>query len=197
MSKSVKRKITVELPKPRDLTKNRLSVFQRLGTKKSRSTGSVSRNALPCKLDYTEIVPYARIRLPTVLAIFLLLVLVCSFFWVNWSMHMHFAHAYCIVDTWNKSFFASWSAFNAFYFDFVTRITLPFHYYSAYNHNAFNLYILFFHFFFPFLFFSLHYHFESTRTHPHATNKTHTKLSLIHKLKKKTKNCSHTNHSSC
>lgn len=37
MSKSIKRKITVELPKPRDLSKNRLSVFQRLGTKKSKS----------------------------------------------------------------------------------------------------------------------------------------------------------------
>lgn len=37
MSKTVKRKITVELPKPRDLSKNRLSVFQRLGTKKLKS----------------------------------------------------------------------------------------------------------------------------------------------------------------
>lgn len=37
MSKAVKRKITVELPKPRDLSKNRLSVFQRLGTKKPKS----------------------------------------------------------------------------------------------------------------------------------------------------------------
>lgn len=42
MSKVVKRKISVELPKPRDLTKNRLSVFQRLGTKKSKAINIVS-----------------------------------------------------------------------------------------------------------------------------------------------------------
>lgn len=42
MSKTVKRKITVELPKPRDLSKNRLSVFQRLGTKKHKTDSAVS-----------------------------------------------------------------------------------------------------------------------------------------------------------
>lgn len=38
MSKQVKRKITVELPKAKELLKNRLSVFDRLGTKKQPKT---------------------------------------------------------------------------------------------------------------------------------------------------------------
>lgn len=42
MSKTIKRKISVELQKPRDLSKNRLSVFQRLGSKKQKSIGIVS-----------------------------------------------------------------------------------------------------------------------------------------------------------
>lgn len=42
MSKTIKRKISVELQKPRDLSKNRLSVFQRLGSKKPKSIGIVS-----------------------------------------------------------------------------------------------------------------------------------------------------------
>ncbi|KAJ6638060.1 Fl(2)d-associated complex component [Pseudolycoriella hygida] len=51
MSKTVKRKITVELPKPRDLSKNRLSVFQRLGTKKLKSLETaVNINTKPKEL---------------------------------------------------------------------------------------------------------------------------------------------------
>lgn len=42
MSKSVKRKVTVELHKPRELNKSRPSVFQRLGTKKSKSSVGVN-----------------------------------------------------------------------------------------------------------------------------------------------------------
>lgn len=46
MSKTVKKKISVELPKAklresRDLSKSRLSVFQRLGTKKLKVAGSL------------------------------------------------------------------------------------------------------------------------------------------------------------
>lgn len=46
MSKTVKRKFTVELPKPRDLSINRLSVFQRLGTKKLKSAESTATVSL-------------------------------------------------------------------------------------------------------------------------------------------------------
>jgi len=38
MSKSIKQKIQLELPKPKDLNKNRPSVFERLGTKKINKT---------------------------------------------------------------------------------------------------------------------------------------------------------------
>lgn len=62
MSKTVKRKITVELPKPRDLSKNRLSVFQRLGTKKLKLLDTSAANKVSNKCRKYNVFPFINHR---------------------------------------------------------------------------------------------------------------------------------------
>lgn len=179
MSKSVKRKITVELPKPRDLTKNRLSVFQRLGTKKSKSTGSVSMAKTQCPFTAHKTVVRALFEMFVARCWPFFFRFVYFFFFLGELVFDIYSHTrltiiYNIYYLHHRS--VRWSASKAtnFVFSFPSHDythTPPILYCSATAYtNSITLLIYIF-YFFHFYFF--HFYVSLSISKPHAPIHTH------------------------